>query len=101
MIGLRQPLSISTNDQPTYCRLPSQNMNAITNLTPQQLRHAADIQERILSLQQELDQLLESGSSTDIAPTIKRRRLSAQGIANIRAGVRKRWTETRAGNGVG
>src|SRR5260370_20561722 len=76
-------------------------MNSMTNLTPRQRRHAADLQERILALQQELDQVLESGRSTDIAPTIKRRRLSARGIANIRPGARKRWAEARAGNGGG
>ena len=69
-------------------------MNSITQLTPQQLRNAADIQERILSLQHELNELLGSGSETASVAPIKRRRLSARGIANIRAGARRRWAST-------
>jgi hypothetical protein len=66
-------------------------MNPITGLTPQQLRKAADIKEKIVSLQKDLDQIL--GAPPEIlteAPRRKKRRLSAQGLANIRAGVRKR-----------
>jgi hypothetical protein len=69
----------------------------ITNLTPQQLRRAADVQERILSLQNELSQLLaDSGSSATVASPAKRK-LSAQAIANIRAGARRRWAEAHRG----
>ncbi len=72
-------------------------MNSIANLTPEKLRRAADVQERILSLQQQLNELL-GGSVTQSAGAPsqehpqqgKRRRLSPQGLANIRAGVRKR-----------
>src|SRR5664280_1179906 len=106
--------------------------NPITmiNATPQQLRKAADIQERIQSLQEELGQLLGGEASTPAepseapkktwkfsaavrakmraaqkarwakikgtAPSIeaatepKKRKMSAQGLANIRAGVAKR-----------
>lgn len=100
------------------------------NATPDQLRRAADIQERIQSLQEQVSQLLGGGIPTpaeatsapskrevsavararmraaqiarwaDIkgtAPSASakpakqpKRRLSAQGIANIRAGVLKR-----------
>jgi hypothetical protein len=98
------------------------------NITPQQLRKAADIQEKIQSLQEELGQLLGGEISTPAqtpeaprkrkftaytrakmraaqkarwakikgtAPEAKpakkpKRKLSAQGIANIRAGVAKR-----------
>jgi hypothetical protein len=76
-------------------------MNSPTNLTPQQLRHAADLQERILSLQQELTDILGSSAAAEYsaAPT-GRRRLSAQGLANIRAGARKRWAKARAENGT-
>jgi hypothetical protein len=90
------------------------------NVTPTQLRKAADIQEKIQSLQKELGQLLGGSDETALieAPgkhkfsaaararmraaqkarwaKIKRakaptkRKLSAQGLANIRAGVAKR-----------
>jgi hypothetical protein len=88
------------------------------NITPQQLREAADIQERIQSLQKELGQLLGGLAETatieapkkrkfsaaarakmraaqiarwaKIKGTTPKKKLSAQGIANIRAGVAKR-----------
>jgi hypothetical protein len=99
------------------------------NITPTQLRKAADIQERIQSLQKELGQLLGGDVSTPAqtteapkkrkfsayirakmraaqkarwakikgtapsakpAPAAKKRKMSAQGLANIRAGVAKR-----------
>jgi|SRR5208282_2519934 len=94
------------------------------NITPTQLRKAADIQERIQSLQEELGQLLGGSGPSETAtteaprkrkfsaaararmraaqkarwgrikgtaPSLKpKRKLSAQGLANIRAGVAKR-----------
>ena len=98
------------------------------NLTPAQLRKAADIQEKIQSLQEELGQILGGEVSTPAqtteaprtykfsaaarakmraaqqarwakikgtAPEAKpaqepKRKMSAQGLANIRAGVAKR-----------
>jgi hypothetical protein len=100
----------------------------ITSLSPKQLRKAADIQEKIQSLQEELGQLLGGEVSTraqtteapkkykfsayirakmraaqqarwvkikGTAPSIEpaaepKRKMSAQGLANIRAGVAKR-----------
>ena len=75
-------------------------MNSITNLTPQQLRHAADIQERILALQDELNGLIEPAPSYAGAAPSGKRRLSAEGLANIRAGARKRWAKVGRWNGV-
>jgi hypothetical protein len=99
------------------------------NITPTQLRKAADIQEKIQSLQEELGQLLGGDVSTPAQATeaprkykfsaaarakmraaqkarwakikgttpeaeppqkAKKRKMSAQGLANIRAGVAKR-----------
>jgi hypothetical protein len=76
-------------------------MNSITNLTPQQLRHAADIQERILALQYELQQLIGSETPMTVVTAVGRRKLSAQAIANIRAGAQKRWARARKENGAG
>ena len=95
MTGLWKTLSISQATGEL-----SSTMNSITNLTPRQLRHAADIQERILALQTELERLLGSGPQSSVATTVKRRRLSAQGLANIRAGARKRWAKVAGGKGT-
>jgi hypothetical protein len=76
-------------------------MNSIKDLTPQQLRLAADIQEKILGLQRELEQLLEPGSPTRAGVRTARRKLSPEGLANIRAGARRRWAKARHVNGAG
>jgi len=60
------------------------------NATPQQLRKAANIQEKIQSLQKELGKLLGGLGETAATKAPKRRTMSAAGLANIRAGVRKR-----------
>src|SRR5271166_6597091 len=83
-------------------------MNALTSITPQQLRHAADLQEKILSLQRELNSLLNGSASRPAAtaPAAKsaagpgRKKLSARGLANIRAGAKRRWAKFRAKAGA-
>jgi hypothetical protein len=104
-------------------------MMNLLNATPTQLRKAADIQEQILELQEELGQILGGEASTpaqtieaprtykfsaaarakmraaqqarwakikgtapevEPAPAAKKRKMSAEGLANIRAGVAKR-----------
>jgi len=77
-------------------------MNTFADLSPSALRKAADIQEKILELQVELTQILGGSlpveATTPLAvPTTKsakirrkRRQLSVQGLANIRAGAAKR-----------
>lgn len=75
-------------------------MNSITSLSSDQLRHAADIREQIDRLQNELEELLGAPAAVE-APVRRgpgrppklggrKRKLSAQGLANIRAGVLKR-----------
>jgi hypothetical protein len=73
----------------------------INNITPQQLRRAADIQEKILSLKRELTQLLGGpvqSAAAPLAPAPRRRKLSPQAIANIRAGARRRWAKAHGQN---
>ncbi len=65
------------------------------NATAQQLRKAANIQEKIQALQKEIVQLLGAPAQPETAPR-GRRKLSAQGLANIRAGVRKRMAAKAA-----
>ncbi len=70
-------------------------MNAITNLTPQQLRQAADIQEKLLELQNELSQILGTPSLNGHSSG-KKRNMSAAGRAAISAAAKARWAKFRA-----
>ena len=70
-------------------------MNSFINLTPQQLRKAANVQERIVSLQKQLSQLL--GAPVRLVPGAarKKRTMSAAGRARIAAAARARWAKIR------
>ena len=70
-------------------------MNAIINLSPNALRRAANIQERIQTLQEELSELLGSEVTSPAAVTEKpkRRKVSAAGIARMRAAQKARWAK--------
>ena len=74
---------------PGLVTLP-ENMNGITSLSPSQLRRAADLLERILALQDDLNQILGAPAPGPAVEKHKRTKLSPQGLANIRAEVRKR-----------
>ncbi len=76
-------------------------MNSLTNLTPQQLRMAADIQERILALQEQLGQLLEVPDEPVPGAAPKKRAMSAAGRARIAAAAKARWAQYRAAKGLG
>ena len=74
-------------------------MNPIT-ITAQQLRQAADIQERIQSLQQELSQILGAASGDTVGALPRGRRkgkrvMSAAGRAAIAAAARARWARIK------
>ena len=68
------------------------------NITPTQLRKAADIQERIQSLQNELGQLLGGEVATPAQATEapKKRKFSAAARAKMRAAQKARWAARRA-----
>ena len=66
------------------------------NITPRQLRKAANIQEKIQSLQEQLAQLLGGVGESAAVEAPKMRRISAAGIARIRAGAKARWAKIRA-----
>jgi hypothetical protein len=75
-------------------------MNLITSLSPAQLRKAADIQERIQSLQSDLTRLLGATAPATTPKARKKHRMSAAGRARIAAAARARWAKikgTRAG----
>ena len=70
------------------------------NISATQLRRAADIQDKIGSLQNELGKLLGNGSASaqdSTTPERKRRKMSAAARAKIAAAQRARWAKVRAG----
>jgi hypothetical protein len=71
-------------------------MTSITDLSPKALRRAADIQERIGSLQDELKAILGSFSEAPAAQKPAKRRMSAAGRARIAAGAKARWAKIKA-----
>jgi hypothetical protein len=76
-------------------------MNSLSNLSPQQLRRAADLQERILALQNEFNRLVgDPNQARAVAPAATgKRKLSAQARARISAAAKKRWAAARAARG--
>jgi hypothetical protein len=65
------------------------------NATPKQLRKAANIQEKIQSLQSELDSILGSSDETPAIKAPKRRKMSAAGRARIAAAAKARWAKIK------
>jgi hypothetical protein len=65
-------------------------------ITPQQLRKAANIQEKIQSLQKELGQLLGGPAEIATIEAPKKRRMSAAGRARVAAAARARWAKIRS-----
>lgn len=73
-----------------------------TNITPGQLRHAADLKEQIDTLQYELSELLgSSGQHEDGVAAGPKRRMSRAGRARIAAAARARWAKLRRQSGAG
>lgn len=70
---------------------------SITDLTAQQLRRAADIKDKIQSLENELGRILGS-SAKPVAAAVpkKRRKMSAAGRAKISAAAKARWAKVKA-----
>jgi hypothetical protein len=73
------------------------NLGAMINATPTQLRKAADIQERIQSLQEELGQLLggevSTPAQTNEAP--RKYKFSAAARAKMRMAQQARWAKIK------
>src|ERR1017187_810681 len=70
----------------------------ITTLSPKQLRKAADIQEKIQSLQNELGQILGAEVSSPVEATEarkKRKKVSAAGRARMKAAQIARWAKIK------
>lgn len=70
---------------------------SLINLTPAQLRHAANLKEKIEALQSELSRLPGDGAAGTGAPVLRaRRKISAAGVARIRAAQKRRWAMAKA-----
>jgi hypothetical protein len=76
-------------------------MNLIANLSAQQLRRAADIQEKIASLQAELSSYLGGSASSPSAAPRRKSRMSAAGRARIIAAQKARWAKVKAASASG
>lgn len=70
---------------------------SIINLTPAQLRKAADLQEQIAKLQSQLSAIEGNKASSPVpAAKLAKRKMSASAIAKIRAAQKARWAKIKA-----
>ena len=73
---------------------------SIINLTSAQLRHAANLKEKIAALEKELAALLGTSAPAAAAkPAKKKGGMSAAGRARIGAAAKARWAKIRAAKG--
>ncbi|MBI1178407.1 hypothetical protein GC207_13310 [bacterium] len=70
--------------------------NALADLSAKQLRHAADLKEKIASLTAELDRLLASGGAVAAKSTGKKSKMSPAARAKIGAAQKKIWAARKA-----
>lgn len=73
-------------------------MSSILELTPAQLRQAADLKEKLAALEQELNQLADTPPT---GKTRKKTKFSASGLARLRAAQKARWAKIKKGNPSG
>jgi len=66
---------------------------SLANLSPSQLRHAADLKEKIEALQAELARLQGAPVSDAASDKGGKRQISAAGIERIRAAQKARWAK--------
>lgn len=71
----------------------------ILNLTPAQLKHAADIKEQIAALEEELKAIIGGSNGAPSPSRSRRNNVSAAGRARIAAAQRARWAKFRGGKG--
>ncbi len=71
---------------------------SITNLTPSQLRRAAELKEKIDSLELELAGLLGSSAAvtSPVATKGKKSKFGPEAIARIRAAQKARWAKVKS-----
>ena len=74
-------------------------MNNLLTLSSTQLRHAADIKEKIASLEKELATIIGAPATAEtpvVKPAKKKRTMSAEGRARVAAAQRARWAKIKA-----
>jgi hypothetical protein len=75
-------------------------MNAtIADLSPDQLRRAADVAEQIESLKSELAEIFGDFHGQSGDGVRQKRKISAAGIARIRAAQKARWAKAKGAGG--
>jgi hypothetical protein len=67
----------------------------IASLSSKQLRRAADIKDKIQSLQHELNRVLGGSNSAPTGAAPQKRKMSAAGRARIAAAQKARWAKTK------
>ena len=72
---------------------------SIANLTPSQLRQAADLIEKISGLEKQLAQLQGTKAAPVTAKPVKKKGMSAAGKARISAAAKLRWAKINAAKG--
>jgi len=70
-------------------------MNSITNLSARQLRRAAEIKEKIQSLESELNRIFTSPEATPVMEAKPKRKMSPAARAKIAAAQRARWAKLK------
>jgi hypothetical protein len=91
-------------DIPSFSMLIAGNMEStLSNLSASQLRRAAEIKDKIESLQHELSGIVGESAAAGTAskPAGKRRKLSAAAINRIREAQKARWAAHRAAKASG
>lgn len=70
-------------------------MNSLNNLSAQQLRHAAEVKEKIQSLEGELNRILFSSEAVSTGVAKPKRKMSASARARIAAAQKARWAKVK------
>ena len=71
-------------------------MNTITSFSAQQLRRAAEIKDKIQSLENELNKMFGSPAKPAVAPAPKKRRkMSEKARKKIAAAAKARWAKIK------
>lgn len=70
-------------------------MTNLTSLTSAQLKRAADLKDKIAKLEKELASIL-GASAPAVSSSPKKRKISAAGLARIKAAQKARWAKIKA-----
>ena len=71
-------------------------MSSIINLSAQELRRAAEIKEKIQSLEGEMNRILGPSPSVSTTAAKPKRKMSAAARARIAAAQKARWAKVKA-----